>query len=336
MLLAMMLLTSPLAQGNTYTKGIDVSHHNGDIEWNKVAQQDIRFAYIKASESTDFKDEKFEVNIKDATSKYIWAGAYHYARPNEGNDAADEARWFVNVAGNYITPGYLRPALDIEWDPDYGDVKDSEYLKNWIDTWMSTVKDMTGVEPIIYTHHYYVAQCLSGETSLANYDLWMADTTSSETPDLAEIWSTWIVWQYHVGSAGSVNGIDEEIDLDYLNDNIGGLSYLAIPNPDGYAFGEWTLHYQWHNPELKGDYIKFFRNDGTYHDNIGSTGNWIQNGDAVHWKMDYPPASPSPIAAIFDGTIKSSTMSGTCSSDSNNTGTWSADKRYYGTTENLA
>ena len=82
MLLAMMLLTSPLAQGNTYTKGIDVSHHNGDIEWNKVAQQDIRFAYIKASESTDFKDEKFEVNIKDATSKYIWAGAYHYARPN--------------------------------------------------------------------------------------------------------------------------------------------------------------------------------------------------------------------------------------------------------------
>ena len=257
-LITLVFVIPSLAQDNTYSKGIDVSACNGNIDWNQVSQQGIRFAYVRASIGHDLEnypnqlyndcsnrqgwkgatDTKFVDNIEGAKSAYIWVGAYHAAKPDLGNDAADEAKWFVSVAKDYIKPGYLRPALDIEWDHSNVESKDSEYLKNWTDLWMSTVKDLTGVEPIIYTNNYYVRQCLAGETSLANYDVWMADTQSNTEPNLEGIWSIWSVWQH---GTGSVQGIKSDVDLDYLNDNIGGLSYLAIPNPEGYAFGEWNF-----------------------------------------------------------------------------------------------
>lgn len=98
-------------------------------------------------------------------------------------------------------------------------------------------------------------------------------------------------------------------------------------------FGEWNIHYQW--PNENGDSMIFFRNDGTFTvsydsntDELGD-GKWNQNGDEIHFKSDYGTAA-------YVGTIISSSMSGTMSDDYGVQGEWSADKRYYGTTEYLA
>ena len=222
-LMYMMLITSSLAQDSSYVKGIDVSHNNGDIDWSQVSQQGIQFAFIKATEGIGWQDPQFKDNkdnIDSAQKAGLKVGAYHYARPDSGNDASAEAKWFVQVARDYIKPGYLPPALDIEWDHSNVESKSPSYLANWINTWMSTVKDLTGVEPIIYTHHYYVEQCMKGQASLADYDIWMADT-SDPAPDLAGIWSKWTFWQYKIGS---VSGITGDVDLDYFNGDYSGLS----------------------------------------------------------------------------------------------------------------
>jgi lysozyme len=46
--------------------GIDVSNHQGSVDWSRVAADDIRFAYVKATEGGDFVDSRFAAN---------WAGA---------------------------------------------------------------------------------------------------------------------------------------------------------------------------------------------------------------------------------------------------------------------
>jgi hypothetical protein len=129
---------------------------------------------------------------------------------------------------------------------------------------------------------------------------------------------------------------------EYTGDTHGWVNPLIFLNtyePPEDVVGEWTVHYQW--PDSNGDnsngyYAIFFRDDGTFSISYDSNtvelgdGTWNQNGDAVSWKFDYSAR------AVYDGTIKSSSMSGTMSDDRGVQGEWSADKRYYGTTETLA
>ena len=104
--------------------GIDVSHHQGDINWSSVSLSGIRFAYIKATEgdgtglsdpiAENALDSKFAFNAAAASQVGILAGAYHYARPDLNVNASAEADWFVSKASAYIGQGFLPPALDIE------------------------------------------------------------------------------------------------------------------------------------------------------------------------------------------------------------------------------
>jgi hypothetical protein len=135
-------------------------------------------------------------------------GAYHFARPDLGNNAADEARWFVSVAGNYIKPGYLRPALDIEKSAK----KPEDDLSKWIDEWMETVKRETGVEPMIYTSASFATDNRL-DASLARYNLWVAHWTydTGRSPATG-FWDGWDFWQY--SNKGEVPGISGDVDLD--------------------------------------------------------------------------------------------------------------------------
>ena len=62
-------------------KGIDVSHHQNNVEWEKVKKSGISFAFIKATEGAWFKDSKFNTNINQAKKNGIYVGAYHYYKP---------------------------------------------------------------------------------------------------------------------------------------------------------------------------------------------------------------------------------------------------------------
>jgi len=203
---------SPISDG--HAMGIDVSDHQGNIDWSKVAGEGYKFAFVKSTEGEGFtgdpkaKQQNFEANMLGASSAGMEVGAYHFARPDLGNNATDEARWFVSVAGNYIKPGYLRPVLDIE----KGAKKPEDDLSKWISEWMETVKRETGVEPLVYTSASYAA-ANKLDASLARYNLWVAHWTydTGRSPATG-FWDGWDFWQY--SNKGEVPGISGDVDLD--------------------------------------------------------------------------------------------------------------------------
>ena len=150
-------------------------------------------------------------------------GAYHFAYPHL-NDAEREAMHFINVSGDYLKDGYLRPALDVEHDTAVCAGIGKANLSRWVDTWMSKVKNETGVEPILYTNSNWATNCY--ETYLTKYDLWIANWTYDLTRDPNDgIWSHWHFWQYGLTN---VQGIEGQVDADVFNGNISQLQAFVI------------------------------------------------------------------------------------------------------------
>lgn len=234
-------------------KGIDVSswqrcEEKGgqDIDWSQVYGEGYRFALVRASWWYNGIDDCFVTNMEDANTAGMLVGAYHFAYP-EYADAGSEARHFVNVAGDYLKEGYLRPALDIENDPDsssYPYNLGPEGLSDWVHEWMNTVKAEarlkhgTTVEPMLYVNRDY-ADFLD-ERLAGVYDLWIAHPTCNPDgePDTKK-WENWAFWQYYMpepdgpcpdNSTGpdSVPGIDTSVDLDVFNGDMSRLKTFKI------------------------------------------------------------------------------------------------------------
>src|SRR4051812_7873589 len=92
-------------------KGVDVSHYDGAIDWVKVKAASIDFAFMKATESTNFVDPEFATNWKNSRASGVMRGAYHFFRP--AIDPIQQADYFLSVMGP-SSPGDLPPSLDLE------------------------------------------------------------------------------------------------------------------------------------------------------------------------------------------------------------------------------
>ena len=93
------------------TQGIDVSHHQGWIDWAALPAQGVDFAYIKATEGGDHRDTRFIENWRASRAAGIRHGAYHFftlCRPG-----ADQAANFI--AAVPVEPDALPPAVDLEY-----------------------------------------------------------------------------------------------------------------------------------------------------------------------------------------------------------------------------
>src|SRR3982750_4387037 len=58
-------------------RGIDVSRHQGTINWSAIPGGKVRFAYIKASEGGDYRDPRFAENWGASATAGLHRGAYH-------------------------------------------------------------------------------------------------------------------------------------------------------------------------------------------------------------------------------------------------------------------
>ena len=100
-------------------QGLDVSHHQGSIDWTSVATAGYRFSLIKATEGNDWLDPNFKANWDNAKEAGLAVGAYHYASANNHpgvNGAEGEAEWFYNSTMTQVGgfSGGLPPILDVE------------------------------------------------------------------------------------------------------------------------------------------------------------------------------------------------------------------------------
>lgn len=205
--------------------GIDVSHHQGTIDWSLVAGDGKVFAYCKATEGMTYHDPNFSTYMVNGNAAGVVMGAYHFARP-DNNTALQDAGNFLSQAQNYIGDGYLPPVLDLE-DPNSSTHLDqiftSTQLTNWVQTWLNKVETQTGVRPIIYTNSNY-ANFLN--SSLNSYGLWIAKPGTSPTTPPTNLgnWNDWMFKQY--SWYGSVNGISGNVDLDVYHGTVNDFNTL--------------------------------------------------------------------------------------------------------------
>jgi len=198
-----------------YVVGIDVSYHQGTIDWQQVAGAGKRFAYVRATAGTLTADTAYATNRSGAHAAGLTLGSYHFGNPDSApNDASNEAGWFLQHAT--IASGDLIPVLDLE----VSNGLDPASLTTWAQTWLSQVTAATGVRPIIYTNSGFWTTAMANTDWFARngYPLWIAHWTSANAPAVpAGNWggSGWTFWQH--SSTGSVPGISGAVDLDRFN-----------------------------------------------------------------------------------------------------------------------
>jgi len=203
---------APPPDAAAVVEGIDVSHHQGRIDWARVAAAGKRFAYVRASAGTMTADRTYRANRSRAVAAGLTVGSYHFANPSAApGDAAAEAAWFLRNAT--IEPGDLRPVLDLE----FANGLPATALFTWAQTWLTAVERETGVKPLIYTTPKFWIRSMANTDWFARsgYALWLAHWTSADAPFVpASTWAGegWALWQ--TSSAGSVAGITGRVDLD--------------------------------------------------------------------------------------------------------------------------
>lgn len=182
--------------------GIDVSHHQGEIDWTELFVNQgydslIGFVYCKATEGEDHIDTKWERNRKSLNNLGILNGAYHYFKPN--SDPLLQAKHFLSKWTKRDID--LPPALDVEEEG----LNDQELLKNCL-IWLKYVEQKTGLRPIIYTSlNYYETKF---KDKLNGYLFWIA--AYSREPVYMKSKQV-IHWQF--SENGNLPGIDESVDI---------------------------------------------------------------------------------------------------------------------------
>ena len=193
--------------------GIDVSHWQGSINWNTVANNnDIDFVWAKATQGVDFLDDQWYANAAGAHNAGLYIGGYHFATPYTGgvDDAAQEASHFFDVVGSYLTDGFLRPVLDLEGSNSISVTQ----MSNWVHDFMNTFASLSGgIVPVIYTGSTYATSELNSSVNI--YDLWYprwpTNPDFNNPPSAPGIWDAYDLWQYAddtsvVGFSGNVDG----------------------------------------------------------------------------------------------------------------------------------
>lgn len=188
------------------TFGIDVSHYQGNINWNKVSKiQDsfpVSFVFVRATAGSVKEDRKFDKNWKQSKAQGFVRGAYHYYRPNE--NSLLQADNFIRTVR--LEKGDLPPVLDIE---DIPRIQSMDNLKLGLRKWLKKVEQHYGVKPIIYSGESFYNDHLYNDFS--EYTCWVANYNYY----VENIDNDWNFWQFT--DKGSVYGIKEFVDVNIFN-----------------------------------------------------------------------------------------------------------------------
>lgn len=195
----------------TSKKGIDVSKFQGDIDWKKVKEDDVEYAFIRVgyrgygSSGKLVTDETFEDNIKGATSNGVDVGVYFFSQAVNEEEAVEEANYVLEAIKGYDVTYPV--VIDIEEvtdsDARTADMTKEQWTKNCI-AFCETIK-AAGYTPMIYGNLKTFFIMLDME-QITMYDKWFAQYDT-------EIYFPYEfkIWQY--SESGKVNGISEDVDL---------------------------------------------------------------------------------------------------------------------------
>lgn len=203
--------------------GIDISHYQGDIDWDDLRNAMIegcplRFIVIKATEGSSRVDEKFNDNFYMAREYGYIRGAYHFW--SNKSTAREQAYFFLNKVR--LEDGDLPPVLDVEHKPKD---RSAEDFQRDILTWLHIVEDKYHVKPIIYTYYKFKEKYLNAPV-FDDYPYWIAHYYV----DKVEYKGEWKFWQHT--DVGRLPGIKGYVDFNIYNGSYYDLRKLTIGNQD--------------------------------------------------------------------------------------------------------
>ncbi|WP_185982229.1 GH25 family lysozyme [Arthrobacter sp. KBS0703] len=222
-------------------QGMDVSSHQSAVNWTAQFNMGARFAYVKATEGTTYRNPLFGSQYGGAEAAGMIRGAYHFALPNV-TAASVQADYFVNNGGGWSGDGKtMPPLLDIEYNP-YPSLGNTCYnmsqaaMVNWIAAFSNRVLARTGRLPMIYTTTDWWTRCTGNSGAFSRQPLHLA-SYSTFVGTMPNGWGTYSVWQY--SSTGPFDG-----DSNAWNGSLATLQKFAstadgaVPTPSITSLGD--------------------------------------------------------------------------------------------------
>ena len=192
--------------------GIDVSHHQGDIDWKMVADQGFEFAILRigyrgyGKEGKVCPDNKYQEYIKGAKEAGLDVGVYFFAQAVNEDEAIEEAEFVLKILdGTKLDlPVVYDPESILDDEARTDDVSGEQFTKNTV-AFLQTIKE-AGYEPMVYSNMLWEAYELDLK-ELQGIPVWYADyEILPQTP------YDFTMWQY--SNEGKVRGILGVCDLD--------------------------------------------------------------------------------------------------------------------------
>jgi GH25 family lysozyme M1 (1,4-beta-N-acetylmuramidase)/uncharacterized protein YjdB len=194
---------------NGTTFGIDVSRHNGTIDWNAVKASGVDFVIIRcgyrgSSTGALIEDQNFKTNIKGATAAGLKVGVYVFSQAINEVEAVKEASLAVSLVKGYSLTYPI--FIDTESSGGRADNIDKATRTAVVNAFCQTIS-AAGYKPGIYASKTWYEDKLN-MSSIGNYKIWVAQYAANLTYK-----SKYDMWQY--SCKGKISGINGNVDLNY-------------------------------------------------------------------------------------------------------------------------
>ena len=217
-------------------QGIDVSYHNGTLDWSTIKAAGVDFAILRAAyrgygtEGTLVRDAKFAEYMQGAMSQGIPVGAYIYSQAITTAEAVQEANYILNIVRGYSLD------LPIVFDYEFAGVKTGRLDSAWSSgklnkskmtdialAFCDTIKN-AGYDAMVYANKTFLSKNLDHEViENAGYDVWLAHYTTN-----TNYTGDYKIWQYT--SSGKIPGIANKVfDCNFMYSGTTSMS-LKISN----------------------------------------------------------------------------------------------------------
>lgn len=193
-----------------HIQGCDVSHYQGDIDWDLLYKQNVKFAFIKATEGSGHIDDNFLKNWETVYNSEIKAGAYHFF--SFDSPGKNQAEQFINTVNK--RSGMLPPVIDVEFYGNNNVVRpDPSIVRNELNNMISALQLEYEIKPILYStkeaYDYFLKDYYD------EYPLWIRSVLTK--PDIDRKWT---FWQYtNRATLDGYIGNEKYIDLNVFNGN---------------------------------------------------------------------------------------------------------------------
>lgn len=185
-------------------RGIDISHHQGPIHWQKLNRAEVHFVYMKATEGGDFLDPLFKKNWLAAERIGLHKGAYHFfTLCKSGREQA--ANFLAHVP---VETDSLPPAIDLEFGGNCSKRPVREDVLLELGQFINLLEIAYQKQPILYVTSPFLEKYI--QTDLPQYNLWIRAVYGRPRPP-----RDWIIWQYN--ARGHRHGINGFVDLNVFH-----------------------------------------------------------------------------------------------------------------------